>query len=225
MDRLHISSKSLLQYKNAQLHIFEKTLKKASKHPTAKLIHKIRVTIRRLSVVQNSRNLKELGKVLGKERDLDVATFNAMKYGLGTKKLITAKKVTRKHSLKEMKAFNKKLLHRTNDAKILIAYKLKMRKINLQLEKFQTITMTAKKEHQLRILIKEVRYGLEAIGHSYVRLQKIQDLLGHIHDLEVLQKLKGKHTKIQKDKEFMTEEFNHSYQSILRFMIKILDSI
>lgn len=225
MERLHIASKSLLQYKNDQIKNFEKLLKKASKNPTAKRIHNIRITIRRLSVVTNSRKLKELAKALGKERDLDVAIFNAMKYGLGTKKLIKAKNVARKISLEEMKAFDKRLLHRTSNVKILITYKRMMRKLNIQLEKFQTIKMTDKKAHKLRIAIKEVRYGLEAIGHSHVRLQKMQDLLGHIHDLEVLQKLKGKKNKIQKDKEFATEEFNHSYQSLLRFMRKRLELI
>jgi CHAD domain-containing protein len=225
MDRLHISSKALLQYKTDQINLFEKTLKKASKHPTAKLVHKIRVTIRHLSVVLNSRKLKELAKVLGKERDLDVAIFNAMKYGLGAKKLIVKKKAARKKTVKELKKFNPKFLHSSPNAKILIRYKTKMRKLNLQLEKFLTMEMTDKQAHQLRIAIKEVRYGLEAIGHKHVRLQKMQDLLGHIHDMEVLQKLKGKRTKIQKDKEFGIEEFHHSYKSLINFMRKTLDRI
>jgi CHAD domain-containing protein len=225
MDRLHVSSKSLLQYKNDQIKTFENVLKKASQHPTPKRIHKIRISIRRLSVVLNSRKLKELAKVLGKERDLDVAILNAKKYDLGTKRLIADKKKIRKKSLKEMKNFNTKLLHHVPDAKILICYKIKMRKLNLQLEKFQSMEMTGKKIHQLRIAIKEVRYGLEAIGLPYVRLQKMQDLLGHIHDLEVLQKLKRKHKKIQKDKEMAISEFHRSYRSLIGFMRKILNRI
>jgi CHAD domain-containing protein len=225
MDRLHVSSKSLLQYKNNQIQNFENVFKKASQHPTPKRIHKIRIAIRRLSVVVNSRKLKDLAKVLGKERDLDVAIVNAKKYDLGTKRLIEDKKKISKKSLREMKNFNPKLLHHAPDAKILITYKILMRKLNLQLEHFQTMEMTDKKIHQLRITIKEVRYGLEAIGLPYVRLQRMQDLLGHIHDLEVLQKLKKKHKRIQKDKKLATEEFRRSYKSLINFMQKIIARI
>lgn len=222
MDRLHVSSKSLLQYKKDQIKNFENVFKKASKHPTAKRIHKIRITIRRLSVVLNSRKLKDLAKVLGKERDLDVAILNAKKYGLGSKKLIEVKKSVRKKTLREMKKFNIKLLHHAPNANIMVTYKRMMRKLNLQLEEFQKIEMTDKKIHQLRITIKKVRYGLEAIGHPYLKLQKMQDLLGNIHDLEVLQKLKGKHKKIQTDKKVATEEFMRSYKSLLNFIRKTL---
>lgn len=98
MERLHVSSKTLLQYKKDQIKKIENFFKKTSKHPNAKRIHKIRITIRRLSVVLNIRKLKDLAKVLEKERDLNVAIFNAKEYGLGYKKLIEVKKSVRKKS-------------------------------------------------------------------------------------------------------------------------------
>lgn len=225
MDRLNVSSKILLQYKNDQIKTFENIFKKTSQHPTPKRIHKIRITIRRLSVVLNSRKLRELAKVLGKERDLEVAILNAKKYDLGTRRLIEDRNKKSKKSLQKMKNFNTKFLHTPPQTKILDTYQMKMRNLNLQLEQFQTMKMKGEKLHQLRIATKEVRYGLEAIGHTSVKLQKMQDLLGLIHDLEVLQKLKKKHNKIQKDKKLATEEFNRSYKSPISFLRNLLARI
>jgi CHAD domain-containing protein len=87
MKKFHITSKLLLQYRNDQIMIFDELLRKASENPTTKCIHQIRVTIRRLGVVINSVKLDQLTKVLGRERDLEVAIANAKKYGLGTRKL------------------------------------------------------------------------------------------------------------------------------------------
>jgi len=201
------------------MEIFEKLLKKASKKPTVKTIHKIRITIRRLSVVVNSRKLKELAITLGKDRDLDVAILNAKTYGLKTKKLMKTKKAARKRTIDAIKDFDTRLLHRHSDLKILSTYKRGMRKLNIKLHKFQKLELTPKDLHHLRIAIKEVRYSLEALGHFYLRLQRMQDDLGHIHDLEVLQKMKGKKSRIQKDKESSMKEFNRTYRSALSFII------
>lgn len=222
MNKLHLSSKSLQQYKTEHLKLFEVLLENAAKDPTTKNIHDIRVTMRRLSVVLNSRNLKKLAKVLGKKRDLDVAIKNARVYGLGTKKLEKAQNKAKKKSKHELKNFNPTSLKRTPHKNILMGFKMMMRKLTGELDELETMDMTKKQLHHLRINLKQVRYGLEAIGQSQVKLQKMQDLLGNIHDLENLQKLKGKKTKIKKDEDTFIQKVKASYRPVIRSARKTL---
>ena len=95
-------------------------------------------------------------------------------------------------------------------------YKTMMKEPNLELEDFESIEMTNKQFHRLRINLKKVRYGLEAIGQFRPQLEKMQDLLGHIHDLEVLQRLFGKKTRIKKDKRFAKNDAQAEYLSIVK---------
>lgn len=219
MNRLHISSKALQEYKYTQIKILEDLLKKAKKHPSSKSIHKIRVSIRRLGVVLTSTKLKHLAKVLGKERDLDVAMKNARLYGMGTGKLKKSKNAARKKTEKALKDFNLRNLHNKKNTKLLINFKRLMRKLDLELED------NTEDLHLLRIRLKHVRYGLEAIGQFHVKLQNMQDLLGHIHDLEVLQKLKGEKKAIQHDKDNATKKAHRAYQPTIRLVRKTLDRI
>jgi CHAD domain-containing protein len=200
MSKLHLSSKTLLQYKDEQLKLFEVLLKKASKHPRTKNIHQIRVTMRRLAVVINSSNLQKLAKALGKERDLDVAIKNAHIYGLRTGKLERAQKKARKKSKRALKAFNPTYLKRPPQKNILMSYKIMMRKLNRELAGLEKLDLDKKQLHLFRITLKQVRYGLEAVGLFQEKLQKMQDLLGRIHDLEKLQKLKGKKLEFRRTK-------------------------
>lgn len=222
MNKLHLSSKTLLQYKDEQLKLFEVLLKKASKHPSTKNIHQIRVSMRRLGVVINSRNLHELAKALGKERDLDVAIKNARIYGLRTGKLERAQKKARKKSKRVLKAFNPTSLKRPPHKNILMTYKMMMRKLTGELAGLEKMDMNKKQLHLFRITLKQVRYGLEAIGQLQDKLQKMQDLLGRIHDLENLQKLKGKKTRIQKDEDRAIQKVVAIYRPIIRAALKIL---
>jgi CHAD domain-containing protein len=222
MNKFHLSSKTLLQYKDEQLKLFEVLLKKASKHPRTKNIHQIRVTMRRLAVVISSRNLQKLAKVLGNKRDLDVAIENARNYGLRTGKLERAQKKARKKSKRVLKAFNPMLLKRPPNKNILMAYKIMMRKLTEALASLEKMDMDKKQLHLFRITLKQVRYGLEAVGLVQENLQKLQDLLGRIHDLEKLQKLKGKNTRIKKDEDKAIQKVVASYEPVIRAVRKIL---
>ena len=225
MKKFHVTSKLLLQYRNDQIMIFDELLRKASENPTTKCIHQIRVTIRRLGVVINSVKLNQLTKVLGRERDLEVAIANAKKYGLGITKLKKAKKSARKKSQKKMQLFSEKGLRKTSQINLLMKYKTMMKELNLELEDFESIEMTNKQFHRLRINLKKVRYGLEAIGQFRPQLEKMQDLLGHIHDLEVLQRLIGKKARIKKDKRFAKKDAQAEYLSVVKLARRNLKRI
>jgi CHAD domain-containing protein len=196
--------------------IFDELLRKASENPTTKCIHQIRVTIRRLGVVINSVKLNQLTKVLGHERDLEVAIANAKKYGIGNRKLKKAKKSARKKTKKKMQLFNEKSLRETSQKNLLMKYKNMMKELNLELEDFESIEMTNKQFHRFRITLKKVRYGLEAIGQIRPQLERMQDILGHMHDLEVLQGLVGKKNRIKKDKRFAKNDAQAEYLSVVK---------
>lgn len=225
MRTQHIPPKILLQYKNNQLKILSQLLTKASKRLTSSRIHKLRVTIRRLSVVLTSRKLQKLAKVLGKDRDLDVAIENAKIYHMGTRKLGRAKMLARKDSEKAVKKFAFKGLTRSSRSKLVVIYKRMMRKNLVEFEKYQSINLGHKRLHKLRILMKEIRYGLEAIGKADPKLKKMQDLLGHIHDLEVLEKLKFRKKSIQKEKEATIVKVKSAYKGVDQLIRKSLAEI
>lgn len=225
MKRLTLSDKVLIQYKTNQLKSFKKLLKKTTKHPTTKRIHQIRVAIRRLRVVLNNDGLRKLARVLGKERDFDMAIKNAEVYGLGTKKLMSAKKRARKKTQRELKKVEDKNLERSCEPDLLVRYKKMIKKLNVELEGFRTMKLSNKQYHQLRITFKKIRYALEILGRPQTNLQKMQDLLGHINDLEILQSLKGKQDRIQKDKEALIKEVDLSYPMVIRSTQKMLTTI
>ena len=221
----HIPPKILLQYKNNQLKILSQLLTKASKRLTSSRIHELRVTIRRLSVVLTGRKLQKLAKVLGKDRDLDVAIENAKIYHMGTRKLKQAKMLARKDSEKAVKRFALKSLERSSRSKLVVIYKRMMRKNLVEFEKYQSIDFGHKRLHKLRILMKEIRYGLEAIGKPDPKLKKMQDLLGHINDLEVLEKLKFRKKSIQKEKEATVVKVKSAYRGVDHLIRKSLAEI
>jgi CHAD domain-containing protein len=225
MRTQHIPPKILLQYKNNQLKILSQLLTKSSKRLTSNRIHQLRVTIRRLSVVLTSRKLQKLAKVLGKDRDLDVAIKNAKIYHMGSKKLKQAKRLARKDSEKAVKKFALKGPERSSRSKLVVIYKRMMRKNLVEFEKYQSINLGHKKLHKLRILMKEIRYGLEAIGKPDPKLKKMQDLLGHIHDLEVLEKLKFRKKSIQKEKEATVTKVKSAYLGVDQLIKKSLGQI
>jgi len=100
-----------------------------------------------------------------------------------------------------------------------------MRNLNLELEKFDLKQMDQEELHRLRIVLKKVRYGLEAVGQFYLKLQTIQGLLGQIHDLETLQRLRGKNKKVQEDKEATTNNVFHINRPVIRLTKKALEQI
>ena len=222
MEKLHLTSTSLLRYRLDQIMLFEEYHKQAAKDPSTKLVHKLRIINRHLGVVLNSRKLKKLVKVLGKERDLDVAIANAKTYCLGTKKLLKEKKKANKKTKRELNLFDPTILKRASTANLLMKYKSHMRHLNKELDHFETMTIADKQLHHLRIVLKQIRYGLEAIGERNIKLKHMQDSLGHIHDLEVLQKLTGKKRRIQKDKDLAIKKVKENYPAIIKLVRKSL---
>ena len=124
--------------------------------------------------------------------------------------------MARKKNKKKMQLFNEKSLRETSQINLLMKYKTMMKELSLELEDFESIEMTNTQFHRLRITLKKVRYGLEAIGQIRPQLERMQDILGHMHDLEVLQGLVGKKNRIKKDKRFAKNNAQAEYLSVVK---------
>lgn len=225
MERLHLSDKALLQYRNDQIEKFVKLLKQAKKKPRPETIHKIRTTIRRLNILMAKKEIKKLMQALGRERDLHVAQELARSFGLSTKNIKHKNKIQRDSALKEIKTFDLKVLELKDDPQMLTRFKRAMGKLNLKLEKFSRYSLDKKEMHQFRILLKKIRYGLEAVGQSSPRLEEMQEHLGKIHDIDVLQSMKGKKEVLEITKKMMIEDIQQVYQSIYLLTHKKLNAI
>lgn len=225
MERLNLSGKALLLYRNDQIEKLVKLIKKAKKKSRSDTVHKIRTTIRRLNILMNKKEIKKLMKVLGKERDSHVAQELAHSFGLSEKKIKRKNKTLRESSHKEIKTFDLKVLQLNDDPRIILRFKRAMRQLTLELDKFSPHSLNDNKMHQFRILLKKIRYGLEAIGESNPQIEEMQDHLGKVHDIDVLQKMKGKKEILEITKKLMIEDIQQLYSTIYKLMHKKLNAI
>lgn len=186
--------------------------KEVRKRPTVENVHKLRTTIRRLrsvlallGVKSKHKQLKKLARTLGKQRDLDVSLINAKKFKLGSNKLKKAQQkqrqitqeILRPKKIEPLKVSLTKVAQKISEHPPLkLEASFAAKKKELKTLKHQN--MSVEELHRARILVKEVRYLLEAMGKSTTKLKKLQNLLGEIHDLEVLQEKLGKDATVAK---------------------------
>jgi len=198
-----------------------KLIKKTRARPTADKVHDLRVAVRRLRVAiwlaghdkeiprfgALSKSLRNLGKVLGVLRQLDVAIADAKFYRLPVVDLKARRKEARKAADialaalpvdvlgKELGRLVRLLNERDGGGARKGASKL--------LERVKTpkaLARGSKAEfHEFRIFMKKVRYTIEAFGLQPGRVKTLHDQLGKAHDLEVLQRLVGKNGVVRKD--------------------------
>lgn len=153
------------------------------------------------------KGLKKLGSGLGKLREIDVATEDATKYGMNSKML---KKLRTKAEIKMHSSFswkerrklkkNLKLIQIRMQEFTEIPFHSRVEKLKFQFSNWIGLENLSKDEiHSFRILTKKVRYTIEAFGLPYEKIKKLQDDLGKLHDIEMLQKLLTTNEKIQTD--------------------------
>lgn len=201
-------------YIKKNLKKFKNIRKEVHKEPGTENVHDLRVALRRLhtliKIYQLDPSIKVLKKAadrLGKVRDLDVSIENAKAFGLDAGELESDRKKQRK---KVKKYFSKE---RQKDIEKVIRHTLKALKDKSENELQETITsyqeeirnwkevrLGRENFHQFRIALKKFRYLLESQGKEVKSLIRLQDLLGEIHDLEVLTEREGTTPEIQKRK-------------------------
>lgn len=171
-------------------------------HFNAKLVHNLRVCMRRLRTMINliddnsilpdpeRTQMKSIWRQLSKVRDLDVGHELSDKYSFDVSKLkgkrtLTRKKLRSKLSDdKTQKLFDEleKLGLRSSISRVDPLPLL--RKLRLKLIRTPG---GAEHLHELRIVLKQIRYLEEALGFDVEAFKEYQDALGEFHDLEVFQ--------------------------------------
>lgn len=192
--------------------VFAQLAKEVHERPTEENVHKMRTTIRRLrsvlalmKVTSKHKQLKKLARRLGEQRDLDVALINANKFKLSCGKLKKRQKKQRKLTqeilrpkkiipLKESLSKVAQKISEHPPLKLETSFAAKKK----ELQKLKHKNMSVEELHRARILVKEVRYLMEAMGKPTTKLKKLQNLLGEIHDLEILQEKLGKDAAVAK---------------------------
>ncbi len=209
------------EYIDENFEQFLKYRKKVHHKPNTDNVHDLRISARRIHTLIKlfdldpfAKPLKKAINRLGKLRDIDVSISQAKEFGLDTGDLKAERKKQRKKVknffTKQQQKIIEKIKHHAfvtlkdrpekDLEEVVRDYKNKMgewRQVNLGRENF----------HQFRIALKKARYILESQGKKVKELVKLQDLLGDIHDLEVLTAKKGTTDAIQKRK---LEEFEEA---------------
>ena len=213
-DRAHVC-----KYLATQAEAIGKLSPLAYRRMTGESVHQLRVAIRRtratLWVLRHSSarlklntldsDLKNVGRHLGKVRELDVAIKDAKRMNIDTADLRTRRKKAKSKLHPVLNEENRKKLDKRlrSAAKIVesscpIELELAQRHIHRLLKNINRQKVFKPSGlHPLRIIMKKIRYGLEAMGHPVDPIKRLVAILGRIHDLEFLQSQVAKNSKIR----------------------------
>jgi CHAD domain-containing protein len=152
-----------------------------------------------------NRRLRKLNRKLGRVRELDVAISDAHDFRINDRKLKKRRKKMRKKIAHSMTRKNRKRIHKNLDTaarKITSAdtgvVESGLAQLRDQLLHWRNAALSHKDEiHAFRIFVKRARYVLESLDQNAQPLAKLQDVLGFLHDLEVLQSLTGKRRRVR----------------------------
>jgi CHAD domain-containing protein len=229
-----MKSEFLKRYVHANKKVFGHYAAEVQKKTSEESVHKLRVSIRRISSVSKLldikfriKSLRNFGKSLGELRDLDVALINAHVYGLEDGSLKAERKKIAQHihkdfskekikkMIKEIKALEKKVssFSFTNTPQV--------EALKKDLNAWRKKKLTRKNLHSFRIIVKKVRYILEATGKPLGNLKRMQDLLGELHDLQVLTELLGEDGQVKKDFSYKFKQAAESFPTAVRSFNKL----
>lgn len=176
--------------------------------PSARVVHKMRVAVRRLRSVLTliepvksqaeklDDELQDLQDRLGECRELDVALKDAKDFSVAPDEIKKRRKKSVRKIRDEFTSQRKeKLEKRLREALLEIdTAKLHPEKA-LQAfrqdftQRAKAHPKKAKKLHRLRISAKKFRYALEAVGREAKPLENLQGVIGRMHDMQTLRKL------------------------------------
>ncbi len=192
---------------------------KANKYASEESVHQLRIFTRRtraaLWILLNSseekvfktfdHRLEKLGHRLGRVRELDVALQDANHFHLKSSALKRlrkkAQKKMRQHlnfgqtqKIKNGFSLVESAIQIGDPVSLTNSWKSLLDQLQHQVKRDANGKI---KLHQLRVVIKKVRYTLEVIGSSTVTMEPLLEILGDAHDLEFLQTIVGKNKKVR----------------------------
>lgn len=192
----------LIYFFEEQILKFKEQSKKTYHKPKVERVHQLRTTISRLRVIlwilgsrASTKPLKELKKILGRQRDLDVMAKNAEHYEIDSKLLekkrmiahqLTSQWLTKDHRQEILNPLYKLSSKLQKRPELHIERRIFILKctVNSWLHR----TKTEEELHEFRLSLKKLRFTYEALGKPSTTLKKIQDRLGEARDLEELRR-------------------------------------
>ena len=190
----------LIKYLETQSQVIARLMPHVSCKMEGKAVHRLRVAIRRtraaLWVLRHSsadghfkkldRDLRSLGKALGKIPELDVAIQDARNYGINTGRLLARRKIAQRKLWKLIDRDQRKNVARQLSALKKVASAIKPAVLREACDDLRVQVYRRRerhidgqtKLHQLRVTIKKVRFALEAMGRPVDPIKRLQDILG-----------------------------------------------
>lgn len=215
-------------------------------------IHRFRVAVRKLRSVfflvslrpeylnvrkKLKRDLKLFGQVSGKCRELDVVAELASSYGMLNERKSRQKVFKIRHDarLKLLKLLNSKVWAKTYVDLDLLSnlniisnnnlVNVACDKLRKGMKYWNSKNLKKKNQfHQLRIFAKKTRYSLEAFGFTDKKLEKLQEKLGSLHDLETLKRHFGTNSKVKYKMKKLKKKVNSVQDRSFDFALSIFTS-
>jgi CHAD domain-containing protein len=189
-------------------------LKELRKKTTPDVNHKLRVSIRRirtvLQLLQNDqqkplnkndiKSLKKIWKHLGKVRDFDVSEEIAETNELPVRAIQTQRKnADAKLQKDSVKTNAKKLLNhlRKLSKSEALEHVHPEPTIESLRKNIEELPLNLENMHAFRIIMKKVRYLMEAFKIEDAEFKKYQDILGELNDLKVFLDNQGESSKVR----------------------------
>lgn len=235
----------LVQYLEFQRASLDDIVPKVLCTPSRSAVHKLRIVTRRsravLWVLRHSspslcfdgldNHLRNLGRMLGSVRELDMAIKDAKKFKLDPSDLKSARKVKLKllHRYLKGKRPQKLSLEMARALKGVrsqneIDTDVALEVLAARMSRWQKRRLHGSARiHRFRVAVKKWRYILEALGKPVEKLKDIQDLLGKSHDLETLQTFLGKKRAIKREQSRLAVEAIQLAKPILAAVDRKID--
>jgi CHAD domain-containing protein len=218
---------------------FQDLLREVHGRSGAKKVHQLRVTTRKIrSVLWLAKNnwskkisdrLGQLAHGLGTLRELQMAIKDAHRYQIPYGRFQRRKKHAKK---KLKKLLSKKMSEEIAGELLLTALEDKIGIVNPNYSRFRSryqklvqkvITRSEKLQtaddfHELRIYLKKARYILEAFGFHSRTLKETLDILGRVHDLDVLLSFVGKNRKVLEDRQELVKRLHQRIPAALQVL-------
>ena len=251
MNKNKTSQRHLSKYLDTQVQAISSGSKKVRHLTSGEPVHELRLATRQVRAVfwvlkhstehvrfkKLDLRLRELGEALGKVREIDVAIADANHFKIKSSKLIPIRmeavkklrKLIKRHqrqSLNKLLSLANKSVRSMSSIQVTEAREKLNKSLNHQLT--QDIHGTAKL-HKLRIAVKKARYAIDAMSGSFSPtnrsnhpMKELQDVLGHAHDLELLQGFTGKNLKIKTKQSVLNAEAVRLSRPALQFAVSQL---
>lgn len=189
-------------------------LKEMKKRPTKDLNHKLRVSIRRIRTIiqllqkdgkaplpkKENKILKKMWQHLGEVRDFDVSEEIAQKHELPLQRIRRERKDIDGKLQKDLtKANLKKLLNHLQElsADKALKHVHPAPVISTIRDRINALSTENDNMHAFRIVLKKVRYLMEAMNIEDEEFKKYQDVLGKLNDLKVFLDCQGESANVR----------------------------